>query len=374
MKRLWILHKLPTPNNDALFRALHSDPEIDLQVFHLWRGSARRPWKTELATGYPNYYLRPKLGVDWYSLVCAWRDRDSLFMVGDWAHTPSIALLFARIVRGFPVAIWADTPQENLHRPWWKRIPRGIFLRWLLNRINIVFGSGIPARRALIVLGAPADKIRDFQFSVDLDRPDLARRDDQFQARTIALRGSFSKGSPEVIFGMSGTVDLSKKAQDVGLHTFAKCAGQIGVAVGMLVAGDGPDMERLKKVASDFGVADRVHFLGWQEPEAMNTFYDAIDVLVHPANYDPFPLVVIESMSWGRPVVGTITSGSVEERVVEGVNGFRVKPGDVEQMAEAMEKLATDGSFLESAKIMARKKAEEWPISRLIGVVKKELV
>ena len=63
-RRLYILHKLPTPYNDDFFRALDADGDIQLQVYHLWEGSDRRPWKSQLATGYPNHFMRPRAGVD----------------------------------------------------------------------------------------------------------------------------------------------------------------------------------------------------------------------------------------------------------------------------------------------------------------------
>jgi hypothetical protein len=51
--KLYILNKLPTPYTDEMFRRLAADPEIDLQIYHLWKGSWRRPWKTELQPAIP---------------------------------------------------------------------------------------------------------------------------------------------------------------------------------------------------------------------------------------------------------------------------------------------------------------------------------
>jgi glycosyltransferase involved in cell wall biosynthesis len=59
-------------------------------------------------------------------------------------------------------------------------------------------------------------------------------------------------------------------------------------------------------------------------------------VLLHPANYDPFPLIILEPMSWSKPIIGTIISGSVEERVENGINGFTVPSGNVEAIVQAM--------------------------------------
>ena len=371
--RLYILHKLPTPYNDDFFRALHADSDIQLQVFHLWRGSERRPWQSEMGTGYPNYYMQPKWGIDWHSLRLAWGDQESLFMIGDWAHLPAIALLLVRIIRSFPVASWVDTPQEHLKRPFWKRIPRAIFLRWLLSNVDIIFGSGQPARRALLAMGAPSQKIVDLQFTVNLEHPQKALQDPIMVQRAQALRASV--GCKEgVVFGMSGTIDLQKKAQDIGLKAFAKCLQNAKMPLGLLIAGSGPELSKLQELANDLGILDRVNFLGWQEPDGMDAFYMAIDVLLHPANYDPFPLVVVEAMSWSKPVVGTSTSGTVEEKVEDGVNGFVVPPGSVVQMSAAMMRFVQDQKLLKSAGRSARWTAEKWPMTRLVKIVKQEMM
>ncbi len=372
-RKLFVLHKLPVPYHDDLFRALHEHPGVQLQVYHLWRGSDRRPWKMPLGTGYPNHYMAPLLGVDWRSVRDAWRERDALFVVGDWAHLPPLAIVAARLLRRAPVAFWVDTPQEHLPRPLWKRIPRKIFLRWLLRRADAVMASGRPARRALTGhLGVPEDRIVDYQFVVDLEWPDRVRADRAAQALARRWRQAIGCERGGTVFLMSGTIDLGKKAQDVGLEAFARACELARQPMGLLVAGAAPasrahEEATLREAIERRGLSDRVELLGWLEPHEMASAYLAADVLLHPAHYDPFPLAVIEAMAWGLPVVGTRTSGSVEERVRDGVNGFAVEPGDVEAMAAAMAGLA-DPRRLEQMSREARRTAERWPMQRAIGI------
>jgi len=373
MMRLFILHKLPTPYNDYFFRALNVEPDIELQVFHLWRGSERRPWVSKLGTGYPNYYMQPKFGIDLHTLRIAWSNRDSVFMVGDWAHIPVIALLFARILNHSPVTLWVDTPQEHLPRPWWKRFTRTFFLKWLFSKVDTIFGSGNPARRVLVDMGAQPQKIVDLQFSVNLDHPIIISQSPLMVHRSRALRKTVGCERSGLIFGISGTLDLSKKAQDIGLKAFAACCEKSSKHLGLLIAGTGQDLGQLKNLVDELGIIDQVKFLGWQEPDEMDVFYMSCDVLLHPANYDPFPVVIIEAMSWSIPVIGTSTSGTVEERVVDGINGFAVSPGDFENMSESMLRFINSPKLLKSASLAARHTAEIWPMARSVEVVKSEM-
>jgi glycosyltransferase involved in cell wall biosynthesis len=372
-KKIYILHKLPTPYNDDLFRAIHREKEMDLQVYHLWKGSARRPWTEKLATGYNNYYLKTFLGIDWTSFKKALFDKNSLFIVGDWAHIPTIALLFARIIRGSEVAIWVDTPQEQLYRPPFKRFFRSKFLKFLLNKVDFILASGKPARRSLISMGVIPDKIVDFQFIVDLDRVSKLLKDEKMQENKTLFRKKIGCNDECVLFGMSGTIDFEKKAQDLGLHAFSDCINKSKKNIRMLVAGEGGDLEKLKNIAKELEIEKHVTFLGWQEPFEMHNFNMNIDILLHPANYDPFPLAVLEAMSWGNAIVGTNTCGSIEERVVDGLNGFSVPPNDKGLLVTAMMKFIENEKLLKSAKFEATKTSKDWPMSRAVGIIKSHL-
>ena len=267
----------------------------------------------------------------------------------------------------------SGTPQEHLPRPLWKRVPRRLLLRWLLRRADAVLASGRPARRALTrYLGVPEERIVDYQFVVDLDWPDRVRADAEARALAKRWRRAVGCGQGGTVFLMSGTIDFGKKAQDVGLEAFARACRRTDRPMGLLIAGTAPasrvhEEAALREAVTRYGLSERVALLGWLEPHEMSAAYLAADALLHPAHYDPFPLVVVEAMAWGLPVVGTRTSGSVEERVQDGVNGFPVEPGDVEGMAQAMVELA-DPECLERMSQEARRTAEQWPMERAVGI------
>ncbi len=101
----------------------------------------RRPWKSELGLGYNNTFMKPIGGIDWRLLQTAWCDVDSLFIVGDWAHLPTLAVILARYLHRTPLALWVDTPVEDIQRPVLKQWLRRKFLRWLLAQPDIIFGD-----------------------------------------------------------------------------------------------------------------------------------------------------------------------------------------------------------------------------------------
>ncbi len=366
---LHILHKLPTPYNDMFFRALHADENINLQVYHLWRGSWRRPWKTELATGYPNIYMQLKMGVDWNLLKRAWTDVDGFFLIADWGHFASLAVILTRYLRRAPVAIWADTPQEDIYRPALKKWLRRKFLRSVLRRTDIVFGTGAVGLRVLAAMGAKPERLVNLPCFVDLERPVEARADREVCERAARLREQVGCGKEGVVFSMVGTL-VEKKGNDIGLEAFARCRRESRNPVGMLIVGEGPDRPMLEKMVADLGLSGSVAFLGWQEPREMESVYLASNAVVHPARYDPFPLVVLETMSWSKAIIGSDACGSIEDRVRHKINGMSFRSEDVDDLAKILLEVSDAPEKLEEMGRRARETAETWHVTKGVEIIR----
>ena len=92
--------------------------------------------------------------------------------------------------------------------------------------------------------------------------------------------------------------------------------------------------------------------------EGLEIFYQAADILVYPTKADNCPLVPMEAMSCGLPVVSTRVGG-VPEVVDHGVTGYLTRPGDAVEFCEAIEKLLTSPSLLMTMGSASIKRVEE---------------
>lgn len=113
-----------------------------------------------------------------------------------------------------------------------------------------------------------------------------------------------------------------------------------------VVAGTGPDRERLKQLAVRRGVRDHVHFVGYVADADLPLYYSAADLFVMPAREAPpdvegFGLVFLEANACGTPVVGARTGG-IPDAVVEGKTGLLVPPSDPTALTEALSTLLQD--------------------------------
>lgn len=98
-----------------------------------------------------------------------------------------------------------------------------------------------------------------------------------------------------------------------GLRTVLSALAMLGnrLDASLTVAGGGPEA-RYRRLAARLGIGGRVAFAGALAPATVAELYRRHDALVHPSFYDPFPLVVVEALASGLPVVTTRRTGASE--------------------------------------------------------------
>ncbi len=159
------------------------------------------------------------------------------------------------------------------------------------------------------------------------------------------------------VVGMAGSVRLWLKGQDVLLRAAARMSGEERGAPWVVVMGGGEDLERLKALAAELGVAERARFPGYVEdlPEALA----ACDALAFPSlRSEGTSRVLFEYLASGRPVAASRV-GCVGEIVRDGREGLLIPPGDPTALADALGRLRADGGAAGAMGVSARRRAEE---------------
>ncbi|HET9630699.1 MAG TPA: glycosyltransferase, partial [Novosphingobium sp.] len=127
-----------------------------------------------------------------------------------------------------------------------------------------------------------------------------------------------------------------EKGQTCLLEAFAMASRNARAT--LTVVGHGPLAADLKARAENLGIADRVRFTGRLGTTETLAEIAAADALVLPSFMEGLPVVLIEALALGRPVIASQVAG-IPEAVVHGHNGLLVPPLDVASLAEAMENL-----------------------------------
>jgi len=170
---------------------------------------------------------------------------------------------------------------------------------------------------------------------------DLARFAPRGEGGATRARLGIPAGAPVV--GMVG--HLVRWKNHAG---FLQAAGRVApsrpdtrwLIVGEDLFADNPHYgHELVALAASLGIGDRVIFTGFCED--ILPVLEAMDVLVHPAECEPFGRAVVEGMALAKPVVAVNACGPAEI-ICDGVDGILVPPGDTVALAAAVNGLLAD--------------------------------
>lgn len=106
----------------------------------------------------------------------------------------------------------------------------------------------------------------------------------------------------------------------------------------LTLIGDGPDRAELETKARDLGIADRCDFVGYKSQSEVAEALTKASVFVLPSFAEGVPVVLMEAMAAGVPVLTTRIAG-IPELVEDGVSGKLVAPGDTDALTGALKDL-----------------------------------
>ena len=203
----------------------------------------------------------------------------------------------------------------------------------LLARVTDVLVAVSPeVRDDLVSLGvAPAGKFAVVRYGFDLD----ARADRSAEARA-RKRAEVGATAGDFVIGWAGRLTEIKQPGDL-VRAAARVPGSL-----LVLAGDGELRPSVERLATEFGVRERVRLLGYVGD--MGDWYAAFDAFLLTSLNEGTPVVAIEALAAGVPVVAT-DAGGTRAVVDDGETGFVVSIGDVEALAERLTRLRDDAGL-----------------------------
>jgi glycosyltransferase involved in cell wall biosynthesis len=235
----------------------------------------------------------------------------------------------------------------------WRRRYRELF-----DRADLVLALSDHMKGLLASLGCPPDRTRVHSFGTDVARV-------AFQRRRIPA------GGPVRLLFVGRFVP--KKGVATAIRALALMPGCT-----LDLVGDGALKEEYSALASGLGVADRVDFRGWLDPEAARAAMESAHVLLVPSETAPdgdmegTPTVIFEAMASGLPVAASIHAG-IPEQLGGGACGRLFPEGDAEGLAKAVDSLVSSPGGYADVATSARTRAEQCYDSRLQGMKLEEL-
>jgi glycosyltransferase involved in cell wall biosynthesis len=193
---------------------------------------------------------------------------------------------------------------------------------------------------------------------------DLSRFDPVILPSPSTIRQELGLPSDGPIVGIVGRLQRWK-----GIHVFveamARLIGSHPEAHGVIVGGQ-HDLEPeyadfIERRIDNLDLNDTVTLAGYQS--SVPLWMQAMDVVVHASDHEPFGIVVIEAMALGKPVVAG-DSGGPREIITEETDGLSAPYGDAEKLAQQIRRYLDAPDFADSVGKAARNRALEFSPER----------
>lgn len=290
------------------------------------------------------------------------------------AHSPALNGLAALRVarrRGLPVvyecrAFWEDaaadhgTSREGGLR---YRLTRALETR-VFQRADAVTCICDGLRTDIQDRGVAPEKLTVIPNAVDAERFSIDPPKDRALADELGLADA-------PVLGFIGSF-YAYEGLDLAVAAMARLStASAGVAAPhLLLVGGGPQEAHLRGLASDLGVADRVHFTGRVPHDAVHRYYSLVDILVYPRRSMRLtelvtPLKPLEAMAQGKLVLASDVGGH-RELIRDGGNGRLFAAGDAQALAAAASALLSHRDGWAAQSDAGRRFVEEertWPRS-----------
>ncbi|MGH3072900.1 MAG: glycosyltransferase [Gaiellaceae bacterium] len=196
-------------------------------------------------------------------------------------------------------------------------------------------------------LVAVSDEVRDDLVAFGVARPrrfvvvpygfDLPAWGADDEAARKRIRAELGLGDDTFAIGWAGRLTAIKRPLDLVRTLRAVLDADVDAV--LVVVGDGELRGETEALARELGVADRTRFAGFQQ--RIRDWYAAVDASLLTSANEGTPVVAIESLAAGRPVVATRAGGTATV-VREGESGFLLEVGDVDGLARKLVELARD--------------------------------
>jgi len=347
--RIAVIANMVDPNRVALFERVARYDGVELLVVYETGMEADRSWRIPADLPYLHTLLRSasvdlrRLGTKAYLHVplrplgpIRSFQPDVVVAAGGgvWSSPANIRAFAARKKEGWAFVPWwgsfrkaRPSAARRLSEPW---------VRHFLSHSDLCLAYGTRAARELERLGVAPSAIRCVPNAVPHGEPIPRRRPHRpvrflFVGRLLPLKG---------------------------ISELLEAFSQLGKGK-LYIAGDGPLRSQVTRAVE----GGRVTYAGQLDRPSLQRLYADSDVLVLPSHNDVWGLVINEALEHGLAVIATDAVGAVDDLVLDDLNGYVTRTGDVGELREAMARIADwDEMRWRSAATTGAEIAERWSI------------
>lgn len=216
----------------------------------------------------------------------------------------------------------------------------------LLNKLyEPITKSLLKKARAIIVSSVQTRDysyaLRDFQGKIKVIPFGVCSKDFELNSNSQSVYEWLKLKYPKRVFVFAGRLVKYKGLQNL-LYAMKNVRGSL------LIVGDGPEKNKLKKLTKQLRLDSKVRFFENTDRSVLGAFYRASDAVVLPSidKREAFGICLIEALSCGKPLVTTRIDSGVQSVNIHNQTGLVVPPQNQEALSQALNSLLEDTSQL----------------------------
>ncbi|MFN0108953.1 MAG: glycosyltransferase family 4 protein [Blastocatellia bacterium] len=279
------------------------------------------------------------------------KERPDYVICYGYTLKPQVALLLWAIWTKTPFALIGDANYFCDRVTGLKRIAKTAWLRFVTKKAAALLSIGRASKLFWEKYGATASQL--FTSCLAVDNEFFRKAGEAGKKKAGELRAQL-KFEGKVVFLFVGRL-IKRKNVDLVLQAARRLESD---RFGIVIVGSGEESESLKR---QFGDDPNVFFAGNIAPNELPVFYQMADVLVLPADQEPWGLVINEAMNCGLAVIAHQHCGAAID-LIDAENGIKLQGFSIEELVAGIQLLILDSVKLRAMQKSSQTKIQHWSI------------
>lgn len=354
MKRVLLITNIPSPYSVDLFYYLQKEiTDYEFYVLYTSKTEDNRQWKVDetkiINTTYvKSWVLRIKTKLDYRYIHITKGINNKLNeilpdVIISWEYNPTSvqAMKWCKLKKKKFISGTDGTLRTEQNLWFIQKLTR----KYIAKNADAFLVSGIKAEEKILSWGVDKKKVFKKLLTVDLSIFKKATR--SVNNNTILYVGSL----------------VERKGVDLLICALSNIKNDYILRI----VGNGREneLQKLKKLAEQKGVADKIVWCGFKTGDELVKEYQEAAVFVMPTREDCFGLVLLEAMAVGVPIIASKFADGAYDVVKNGITGWIVDPYNDVEFAEAIDKIINDVDFQNNCYTHSRKEIEKFEYSEV---------
>ncbi len=363
-----------------MLRLLAQHPAVDLTVYFTSDTGIREreivgvgrtlTWDVPLLDGYRHEFLpdrspwpnraRPLAPINPGVVPALARGRFDAVLLHGYNTLTDLAALAEAKALGLPVLFWGDVHRDtplSITRSQWTR---DAFRRGVCALIDAALPCSGQASRYYERYGVPAE--RSFWAPLCVDADTWSTKTRALRPRRAELLAGWGLDPALPVVAYVANMRPNKRPKDV-----LQALERMKVPASLLMVGEGPLLAEVVRYTADHGHA-RIRLLGSRNQSELSAVYACADVFVLPSSPGEITPLVVQEAMWGSlPLVISDAVPSIIDFVREGENGFTFPVGDVDALADRLDRVLGDPATRARMGARSHEIIEPWNYGVTVG-------